>query len=112
MVAAIAAAAVLLSQMASGGAAANEYWGPGYRSCGSFKAGFTINVSAKRVSCRIAMRIQQEYWRGPDRRKVIVDGGTGASGYVLLKRYPGWRCTSGAGAGACAKGAKRAAYDN
>lgn len=107
-------AAMLLAAPAAmpASASANAYWGPGYRSCGSFKAGYRINVSAKKLRCRVAMRIQREYWRGPRSRKVIVNGGTGASGYVLLKRFPGWKCTSGAGAGACAKGAKRAAYDN
>ena len=31
------------------------------------------------------------------------------NGHVRLKRFPGWRCTSGAMAGACAKGHKEAA---
>lgn len=95
----------------SGPAAADDYWGPGYHTCNSFRAsGYVINVSAKRIRCRTAVRIQREYWLGPRRRKTIVNGGSGASGYVLLHRFPGWRCGSGAGAGACRKGNAAAAY--
>jgi hypothetical protein len=110
--AAIAAIATLLTLALSAGASANDAWGPGYRSCGSFKAEYRINVSAKGVRCSIATRVQREYWLAPKRRKVIVRGGVGADGYVLLKRFPGWKCFSGAGAGSCVKGSKHAAYDN
>ena len=103
-------AAVVLS--AASPAGANDYWGPGYKSCGSFKSDYTINVSAKKLPCKRAMQIQRELWNGPDSRKVIVNGGSGASGYIKLKRFPGWKCTSGAGAGSCRKGGSYAAYDN
>lgn len=107
----IASVVVALALVAT--ASANSYWGPGYKSCGSFKTDmYTIRVSAKKLTCRKARAIQKELWLGPDSRKVIVNGGSGASGYVKLKRYPGYRCTSGAGAGMCKKGRKAAAYDN
>lgn len=91
--------------------AASPY-GPEYRYCGSFKAGYQIHVYKAHMSCRLAMRIQKEYWLAPDHRKVAVNGGVGASGYFLLKRFPGWRCSSGSGGGTCSKGRKVAAYQN
>lgn len=107
----VASLAVLLALV--GVSSANSYWGHGYKSCRSFKAGgLTIHVSAKHISCRKARAIQKEYWNGPDSRKVIVDGGSGWKGYIKLKRYPGYKCTSGAGAGMCKKGRRIAAYDN
>lgn len=121
--------AVLLVAGSLGGGtfstAAGPY-GPSYRYCGSFKAtspllrtrltlssgGYNIRVYATHMRCRKALRIQKEYWLGPRHRKVIVNGGAGATGYILLKRFPGWRCGSGAGGGACTKGRASAAYQN
>ncbi len=88
-------------------------YGPGYRSCGSFKVsaqGYRIHVYASHAKCRVARRVQRENWLGPRRRKRVFNGGSGASGYVLLKRYPGWRCVSGSGGGSCSKGKRVAAY--
>jgi hypothetical protein len=84
---------------------------PGFRRCGSFEAQrvLTIHVQAKHVSCRMAMKVQREYWLGPESEKELV-GPDEYNGYVRLKRFPGWRCTSGAGAGNCAKGRKDAFY--
>lgn len=84
---------------------------PGFRRCGSFKAQrvLTIHVQATHVSCRMAMKVQREYWLGPENEKELV-GPDEYNGYVRLKRFPGWRCTSGAGAGNCAKGRKDAFY--
>ena len=87
-------------------------YGPDYRFCGSFQAEYHIRVYETHMSCRKALRIQREYWLGPMRRKTVVNGGSGAAGYVLLKRFPGWRCGSGAGGGQCAKGRKVAAYQD
>ncbi len=84
---------------------------PGFSRCGSFKAQrvLTIHVQAQHVSCRVAMKVQREYWLGPESEKELV-GPDEYNGYVRLKRFPGWRCTSGAGAGNCAKGRKDAFY--
>lgn len=109
---AIAFGLVLWSAAPVAGAPGRDAWGPDYRYCGSFLAGYRIHVYAKKTSCRSARRIQREYWLAPRSRKVIVNGGSGASGYVLLKRYPRWRCGSGAGAGSCNKGRSSAAYAN
>jgi hypothetical protein len=87
-------------------------YGPSYKYCGSFKARYHIRVYATHLSCRKALRIQKEYWLGPRRRQVVVNGGSGAAGYVLLKRYPGWRCGSGSGGGQCSKGRSSAAYQD
>ncbi|MBS1862867.1 MAG: hypothetical protein JSS68_14280 [Actinobacteria bacterium] len=81
----------------------------GYKGCGSFQARYTIHVVAKHVSCRTAMKVQKEYWLAPESEKELV-GPDEYNGYVRLKRFPGWRCTSGAMAGACVKGRKEAAY--
>jgi hypothetical protein len=84
---------------------------PGFRRCSSFKAQrvLTIHVQAKHVSCRAAMKVQRDYWLGPKSEQELV-GPDEYNGYVRLKRFPGWRCTSGAGAGNCAKGRKDAFY--
>jgi hypothetical protein len=99
----------------AGGSAAlatPDYDWPGMRKCGTFKAGYTIYVYAKNITCKTARRIQIEYWRGPKSRQVVHNGGTGAGGYITLKRYPGWRCYSGAGGGSCSRGKKVAGYQN
>jgi hypothetical protein len=82
----------------------------GFKRCGSFKAGqLHIHVSAEHVTCRLALKVQREYWLAPESEKELVGPGE-YNGYVRLKRFPGWRCTSGAGAGNCAKGRKDAFY--
>lgn len=81
----------------------------GYKGCGSFQARYRIHVYVKHVSCRLALRVQKEYWLAPEDEKELV-GPNEYNGYVRLKRFPGWRCTSGAMAGACVKGRKEAAY--
>jgi hypothetical protein len=83
---------------------------PGFKRCGTFKDGaLEIHVEAEHVSCRMAMKVQREYWLAPESEKELV-GPDEYNGYVRLKRFPGWRCTSGAGAGNCAKGRKDAFY--
>ena len=83
-----------------------------FRYCGHFKSDYTIHVYAKKVRCRKAKAIQREYWNGRRRDRKIVNGGTGASGYVVLDKYPRWVCTSGSGGGGCSKGKRTAAYAN
>ncbi|HJQ29594.1 MAG TPA: hypothetical protein VJ827_09640 [Rubrobacter sp.] len=83
---------------------------PGFKRCGAFDTGqLHIHVSAKHVSCRMAMKVQKEYWLAPESEKELV-GPDEYNGYVRLRRFPGWRCTSGAGAGNCAKGRQDAFY--
>jgi hypothetical protein len=86
-------------------------WGPGFKACGSFHAEYKINVFAKDVSCAKARRIQKDYWLGPPSGHVEVYRRHGPQ-IVLLKRFPGWRCFSGAGGGTCTKGRKVAAYSD
>ena len=114
MVAILAAAgmAALLVGTLAPTASAGRWDLPGYKKCGTFRAAYVIHVYAKHTRCKIARRVQREYWLAPRRRLVIHNGGAGAAGWVTLKRYPGWRCTSGSGGGACAKGRKQAAYQN
>lgn len=82
-----------------------------YKECGSFRASYRILVSARGMPCKTAVKILREYWLGPASRHRIVNGGHGAGGYILLKRYPGWKCYSGQGAGHCVKGSKDATYE-
>lgn len=103
---------VLLAALGAPSAKGDGPYGPDYRFCGAFNADYRIQVYESHMSCRMAMRVQKEYWLGPDERRVVVNGGSGAAGYVLLKRFPGWKCTSGSGGGACRKGRKVAAYQN
>ena len=106
--------ALALAALASGPAPAGAAgpYGPEYRSCGTFRATYKIHVYETNTTCRRARRIQKEYWLAPERRKVAVNGGYGADGYFRLKRFPGWRCSSGSGGGACIKGEMVAAYQN
>jgi hypothetical protein len=104
---ALAASVLLASQSV---AYATPYDWPGMKKCGPFQAEYKIWVYAKNMRCAKARLIQKEYWLGPDSEKVVVDGGSGAEGYVFLKRFPGWRCGSGAGGGSCTKGRKIAGY--
>jgi hypothetical protein len=94
-----------------GGAKAAGYWGPGYRICRALNVGpgGPLYISASNVRCRKAFRIIREWWRGPDSRQTTVDDTTG--GHVLLDRFPGWVCASGASAGGCHKGNRHAAYN-
>lgn len=87
------------------------YFGPEFRICHSFKAGReTIYVSAEHMPCRKAIRVEKEYWLAPESEKELV-GANEYIGYVRLKRFPGWHCNSGAGAGGCHKGRADAAYN-
>jgi hypothetical protein len=89
----------------------NYDW-PGMKRCGTFQAQYRIWVYAKNMRCRSARRIQKEYWLAPADRRVVHNGGSGALGWVTLTRYPGWRCSSGAGGGSCRRGEKIAGYQN
>lgn len=102
------AVALLFPGVASGAG----YWGPGFRICRHFKDGAgAIYVSAQHLPCGKAERIAKEYWLAPPSRKELV-GPDEYNGYVRLKRFPGWRCTQGAGgAGGCHKGRRVAAYN-
>lgn len=93
---------------ARGASASSSAW-PGYRKCGSFQARYRIHVYARHVSCQKAMRVEREYWLAPESEKELV-GPDSYNGYVRLKRFPGWKCTSGAMAGGCRKGRKEASY--
>jgi hypothetical protein len=81
--------------------------------CGEFKAqGYVMTVSAEHLPCATAMAIQREYWLAPDSRRTYHDNGFVYNSYVTLKRYPGWKCSHGSGAGTCTKGTKVAWYEN
>jgi hypothetical protein len=97
---------------APGGASATSAadWGPGFKACGHFRAEYTIHVFAKGVTCSKARRIQMEYWLGAPSGHVEVNHGGPV--YILLKRFPGWKCFSGTGGGSCTKGHKVAAYSD
>lgn len=105
--AALALCALGLSVLGAGSAPADS--SPRYRRCGSFQAKYLIHVLAHRVSCKKARRIQKEYWLAPKSELELV-GPDEYNGYVRLKRFPGWRCTSGAMGGGCRKGRREAGY--
>jgi hypothetical protein len=109
----VTAAILLLGLVGPAGSSATSAsdWGPGFKACGSFHAGYKIQVFAKDVSCAKARRIQKEYWRAPNSRKVEIIPKAGPP-EIRLKRFPGWICTSGAGGGTCTKGDKVAAYSD
>lgn len=106
------ALAVVLVLLPSTAVATPGYDWPGMKKCGTFQAQYKIWVYAKHISCGLARRIQKEYWLGPESRRTVHNGGHGAYGWITLKRFPGWRCTSGSGGGGCSKGRRSASYQN
>jgi hypothetical protein len=89
-----------------------DVYGPTFDFCNSFHAkGYRIDVYAKNVSCRRARNVQKAFWRGSE-KSVIYHPMHGVDEYWTLKRFPGWRCTTGAGGGSCAKGRATAAYQS
>jgi len=85
------------------------------RDCGSFDkkissdTTYTIEVSTSRVTCRSGTRLMKDFWF---RRGRVQHGGPYTyNTYFTLKRWPGWRCYTGAGAGQCNKrGGRRVRY--
>jgi hypothetical protein len=67
-------------------------------------------VYAHGISCRVAVGLNKEY-STPSHWSRSVNGGSGAAGYAYLRKYPGWKCTSGTGAGSCKKGRKYMSYE-
>jgi hypothetical protein len=81
----------------------SEYCGT-FESNGKYRSSYRILVGAEKVSCRLAIRIQKEYWNGKPSDSVEHGDGTSAGSWRTLRKFPGWKCTSGAGGGACKKG--------
>jgi len=107
----IAAAAGSGGGVASAGPDGSYDW-PGMKKCGSFKRQYRIYVYAnKHLSCKRATRVMKARW-GPSSGKVSHNGGSGAYGWITLKKYPGWKCYSGAGGGLCRKHKADAGYQN
>lgn len=107
------AACIWLAPVHTSIASTSNPYGPGVKSCGSFKSdSYKIRVFAEKLTCKKARAIQREYWNGPDSRKTVVNGGSGAYGYILLDKYPGWKCTSGSGGGGCKKKKSHAYHQN
>jgi hypothetical protein len=78
--------------------------------CGSFSAGNgSIYVAAEGITCKLALELQETYWLAPEDEKDLI-GPDEYNGYVRLKKFPGWHCTSGALAGGCHKGQLDAGY--
>jgi hypothetical protein len=101
--------AVLLAPGAASGAG---YWGPGFKICRALRThGEKLYVSAQNLPCGKAIRLTKAYWFSPPGQTELV-GESEYNGYVRLKRFPGWRCNSGAGgAGGCHKGRQFAAFN-
>jgi hypothetical protein len=108
----VIACAVLVPAAGAAAKPPPRWFGPPSEYCGSFKSGYTIHVGAHKMSCRLALRIQKEYWNGKRRDRVEHRGESLAESWTLLKKFPGWRCAAGSGGGGCAKGAARAYYQN
>jgi hypothetical protein len=108
----VCALALIVVLGAVAGAAAGRWDLPGTRKCGTFRSTYVIHVYAKHTTCSVARRIQREYWLAPKSRVVEHWHGNEANSWVTLKRYPGWKCTSGSGGGLCRKGRKWAAYQD
>jgi hypothetical protein len=96
---------VAFFSMAVGASAHSSHYLDGYRHCGPVHGatGGTIWISAKRVSCARARRIDREFYFGPEDRKRHHGDETIQGSWWTLKRYPGWRCGEGTGGGSCHK---------
>lgn len=101
---ALTALAVMLAMLLSQADRAEA----GYRPCGQLHDGHPGKtwVGAKKTSCRKAHRILS-YWLNGRGVKWHRGGD-----YYTLRRYPGWKCGSGAGAGTCVKGRKAVEYNS
>jgi len=85
------------------------------RACGSFTkrisadTTYVIRVSASGgLACRSAMGIMRDFWFERGRRR---HGGPATyQTWWTLRRWPGFRCTTGAGSGVCRRGARQARY--
>jgi hypothetical protein len=89
-----------------------DVYGPTFGFCNSFHAkGYRIDVYARNVSCHRARAVQKAFWRGSE-KSVIYHPMHGVDEYWTLERFPGWRCTTGAGGGSCSKGRAMAAYQS
>ncbi len=117
----IAALLAMLCVLAAGvpAAAAADWPGPdgaydwpGMKKCGSFPSTYRIYVYAgKGTRCGKARRVMKELWSGDTDRVRQHDSETHGH-YATLTRYPGWRCSSGAGGGSCRKGKQVSGYQN
>jgi hypothetical protein len=89
-----------------------DVWPSSYRYCGTLKprSADPVDVYAKDMQCRLSLRIEWATFFGPRNQLKVVNGGSGANGYILPKRFPGFRCGSGAGAGQCVKGKQWSTY--
>lgn len=99
------AACVSLPVASATAASAHYPYGEGYRHCGPVRGGSSvakIYISAAGVSCRLARRIDREFYFGPESRK-RHHGPENYNGWWTLKRFPGWRCGEGTGGGGCRK---------
>lgn len=82
--------------------------GPSYRYCGSLHTRLTsdgkpVRVYAQHTSCRTAMTIQKALWTGPSNQRMVHNGSSEATSYILLQKYPGWVCRPGMGTDVCRK---------
>jgi hypothetical protein len=113
IVAVLAAFTVLGGTVAAASGPNGSFDWPGMKKCGSFRAqGYRIYVYANHhLSCRKAARVMRAFW-GPSRGVVAHNGGAGAFGWYTLKKYPGWKCNSGAGGGSCSHKHSVAGYQN
>lgn len=75
-----------------------------YRPCGKLDRRTWVGV--KKVHCPKAKRILR-YWTAYGPGVIWHSGGD----YYTLRRYPGWRCASGALSGVCSKGRRKAEYN-
>ncbi len=109
---AVLAALLCLSLVAALGAPE----GAEARACGTAKhrvdseTVYAIRVRAKHTSCRGARRLVKDFFND---RGVRQHGGPyGYQTYYTLDRFPGWRCGTGAGGGACKKrGGRRISWE-
>lgn len=78
------------------------------RTCGKIKrVDPEARIHSKGISCGKARRILN-YWMnlGPG----VKEHPDNSGGHWTLRRYPGWVCSQGAGAGGCFRGGREATY--
>jgi len=87
--------------------------------CGSFLneeevEGTTISLritiyNSNPLACGLATQVIEAFW-GPDENVTSHGGPSEVQTFYTIKGFPGWRCYTGAGSGACIRKHRTAAY--
>jgi hypothetical protein len=96
-------------------AVAQDPFGAGYRYCGQLATrrltsdGKNVSVYAHNTTCGVAIAIQRADWTGPSDERIIHNGRSQSTSYMVLRQHPRWICRPGVGIEVCKRHAMVAA---